>query len=120
MESNDPRREPVMATVPRDLADLYLAPVVLALDGRIREYGALTADDLAKRIALESDRLDWSRDERETALLMALSHFIDLHGWALYWVDRGVQLSRGPHSLVLGVPPGLREYVDGDRRVARA
>lgn len=109
-----------MATVPRDLADLYLAPVVLALDERIRDYGTLGADDLAKRIALESDRLDWSRDERETAILMALSHFIDLHGWALDWVERGLQLSRGPHSLVLGVPQSLRDYVDGDRKAARA
>ena len=108
-----------MATVPRDLSDLYLAPVVLALDERIREYATLDRTELAKRIALESDRLDWSRDERETAILMALSHFIDLHGWALDWVERGVQLSRGPNSLVLGVPQSLREYVDGDRRPAR-
>lgn len=108
-----------MATVPRDLSDLYLAPVVLALDERIREFGALRADDLAKRIALESDRLDWSRDERETAILVALSHLIDRHGWTLDWVERGLQLSRGPHSLVLGVPPSLRDYVDGDQRAVR-
>ncbi|HEV7206652.1 MAG TPA: hypothetical protein VGN18_18750 [Jatrophihabitans sp.] len=108
-----------MATVPRDLSDLYLAPVVLALDERIREYSALDPVELAKRVELESDRLDWSRDERETAILMALSHLIDLHGWALDWVERGVQLSRGSNSVVLGVPQRLRDYVDGDRRPAR-
>jgi hypothetical protein len=35
-----------MANMPHDATDLYLAPVLLALDARIEEFSRLNADEL--------------------------------------------------------------------------
>ena len=54
-----------MATRPHDISDLYLAPVVLAVDARIEELGQLDKDRLTYEVALESDSPDFTRHLRE-------------------------------------------------------
>ena len=99
-------------TPPHDLADLYLAPVVLAVDARLEELGKLDADQLAYEVALTSDRLDFTRQMREEAVIAAVGHLIETHRWALSWDRRGLRLSHDGHTLVLGVPATVRQYVD--------
>jgi hypothetical protein len=100
-----------MATLPHDISDLYLAPVVLALDGRIEELGKLDAEALAATVALDSDRPDRSRYEREAGLLAAVGYLIDRQGWELSWDPRGIRLTHGKHALVLGVPGSFTEFL---------
>lgn len=102
-----------MTALPHDVTDLYLAPVLLAVDRRIEEYAALEVSELAGRIALASDLPDHTIELRERALLKALAHLIDLHDWVLTWDPRGLRLSHHSHSLVLGVPMSFSSYVLG-------
>jgi hypothetical protein len=110
-----PSEETQMATLPRDATDLYLAPVVLNVDASIEELGAMDADALATYVALVSDRPDYTRADREQALLMAVAHLLDQHGWELSWDPRGIRLDHGDHHLVLGCPPNFAEYLARDR-----
>ena len=102
-----------MTRHPRDVADLYLAPVLLALDARLDELGALDVDELAERVALDSDQPDWTRELREHGLLRTIQHMIDLHGWKVSWDPRGLRVSHEQSRIVLGVPPVFAGYVDG-------
>jgi hypothetical protein len=102
-----------MPVLPHDIADLYLAPVVLELDARIVELGLLTPAELRIRVAIDGDRLDQSRDQREIGLLATIKHFIDCRGWVLLWDPRGIRVTRASNSIVLGVPPTFRQYLDG-------
>ena len=54
-----------MAGRPHDISDLYLAPVLLAVDAKIEELGKLDKDGLAYEVALESNSLDITRQMRE-------------------------------------------------------
>ena len=102
-----------MSTLPRDVADLHLAPVILAVDAKIVELASLALSALATRIAIESGWPTWSRADREHGLLDAIGGFIDGHGWTLSYDARGVRLSHGAHTVVLGVPATFGEYLDG-------
>lgn len=101
-----------MATRPRDIADLYLAPVVLAVDARIEELGRLDKDGLAYEVALESDSPDFNRRMREEALLRTVTHLIDCHDWELSWDPRGLRLTHDAHTLVLGAPAVFAQYLE--------
>lgn len=103
-----------MATRPHDVADLYLSPVVLAVDARIEELGHLTKDQLDYEVALESGLPDFTRPLREDALIRTVTHPLDGHGWKLSWDPRGLRLSHDTRSLVLGVPPVFAEYLEGN------
>jgi hypothetical protein len=105
-----------MTTLPHDISDLHLAPVVLALDARLQELGLLDVNELTQRVALESNLADWTREMRIAGLLEAASHFIDCHGWTLSWDQRGVRVSHDLNTVVLGVGPSLVEYVEGKGR----
>jgi hypothetical protein len=102
-----------MAGVPHDLPDLYLAPVALAVDARIEELGHLDFDGLAMEVGLESDMADWTRSMREDGLIRTVQHFIDCHGWTFSWDTRGLRLTHGGHTLVLGIPPVFVAYLSG-------
>jgi len=106
-----------MATRPHDVADLYLAPVVLAVDARIEELGHLDQDQLAHKVAFQSDSQDYTPQMREEALITTIMSLIDCHGWELRWDPRGLRLTHDVHTLVLGIPAGFREYIDGGPRV---
>jgi len=102
-----------MADRPRDVADLYLSPVVLAVDARIEELGHLSKDQLNYEVALQSDSPDFTRNMREQALIRTVTHLVDLHGWTLGWDPRGLRLSHDAHTLVLGIPAVFVEYMEG-------
>lgn len=101
-----------MTTRPHDISDLYLAPVVLAVEARLEELAKLDAGQLAYEVALASDARDFTRLMREDALLRTIQHLIDTHNWVLSWDARGLRLSHDTHTLVLGVPATFREYLD--------
>lgn len=105
-----------MAVVPRDISDLYLAPLTLTLDARIEDLSRLALDELYKRVALVSDRPDWSRELREEALLRTLTQAIETHDWTLSWHARGVEVHHGDRRVVLGVPETFTDYLDGKHR----
>jgi hypothetical protein len=99
--------------LPHDVSDLYLAPVILSIDAKLDELGTLDAHALAQRVAIESNRPDWSREEREQALLVSIQHFVDCRGWEMTWDPRGLRLTHAEHTVVLGVPANLAEYLSG-------
>ena len=101
-----------MATRPHDVTDLYLAPVVLAVDSRIEELGRLDKDRLAYEVALESDSPDFTRQMREEALIRAVTHLTDSHHWEFSWDPRGLRLTHDGHTFVLGIPAVFLEYLD--------
>jgi hypothetical protein len=100
-----------MAVRPHDMTDLYLAPVVLAVDARIEELGHLEIGGLAYEVALESDSPDFTRPFREEALIRTITHLIDCRGWELSWDPRGLRLTHDEHTLVLGTPAVFGEYL---------
>jgi len=102
-----------MADRPHDVTDLYLAPVLLAVDARIEELGRLDRDGLAYEVALESDSPDSTRGLREVALIRAITHLIDPHHWEFSWDPRGLRMAHGAHALVLGVPAVFLDYLGG-------
>ena len=87
-----------MANRPHDLTDLYLAPVVLAVDARIEELGRLDKSGLAYEVALESDTPDFTRRMREEALIRTVTHLIDGHDWKFSWDPRGLRLTHDTHT----------------------
>jgi hypothetical protein len=105
-----------MADQPHDITDLYLAPVLLAVDARIEEFGKLDKGGLSYEVALESDMPDVTRSRREEALIRAITHLVDTHHWEFSWDPRGLRMTHDGHTFVIGVPAGLLEYLgDGPK-----
>jgi hypothetical protein len=102
-----------MADRPHDVTDLYLAPVLLAVDARIEELGRLDRDGLAYEVALESDVPDFTRQMREEAVIRAITHLVDTHHWKFSWDPRGIRMTHDAHTLVLGLPAIFLDYVAG-------
>jgi hypothetical protein len=100
---------------PHDVTDLYLAPVLLAVDARIEELGQLDRARLAYEVALESDLPDISRQMREEALIRAITHLTDTHHWAFSWDPRGLRMTHDAHTFVLGLPAVLLGFLADDR-----
>jgi len=101
-----------MATRPHDIADLYLAPVALAVDARIEELGRLDKEALVYEVGLESDTPDFTRAMREDALIRTVTHLIDLHAWEFSWDPRGLRLTHDEHTFVLGIPAVFAGYLE--------
>ena len=98
--------------VPHDVPDLYLAPLLLALDDRLNELALLDCSELSTRVAIDSDRPDRTPEMRRSGLMRSLERFIDCHGWELSWHERGVCVARDAHSVVLGTPRVFQSYLD--------
>ena len=101
-----------MASRPHDVADLYLAPVVLAVDARIEELGHLDKDQLAHKVEFHSDSNEYIRGVSEEALIGTVTNLIDTHGWEFSWDPRGLRLTHDAHTFVLGIPAMFREYME--------
>jgi hypothetical protein len=101
-----------MADRPHDLTDLYLAPVLLAIDARIEGLSRLDKKDLAYEVALASDLPDTTRQTREEALIKTLTHLTETHHWTLSWDPRGLRLAHDAHTFVLGIPALFRDYLE--------
>jgi hypothetical protein len=104
-----------MSDRPHDVTDLYLAPVLLAVDARIEELGKLDKGGLAYEVALESDLPGVTRQMRQEALIRAITHMTETHHWAFSWDPRGLRLTHDAHTFVLGLPAVLLDYL-GDSR----
>ena len=105
-----------MADRPHDVTDLYLAPVLLAVDAKIGELGKLDKDGLAYEVALESNSLDATRQMREEALIRTITHLTETHHWEFSWDPRGLRLTHDAHTFVLGIPAVFHEYLESGRR----
>jgi hypothetical protein len=101
-----------MAKRPQDITDLYLAPVALGLDAALEELAALEPAALEETVALRANVEPRTEAERRRAVVGAVTHFVELHGWSVELVERGLELSHDGNRLVLGVPAGVRAYVD--------
>ena len=101
-----------MADRPHDVTDLYLAPVLLAVDARIADLGKLDKDGLAYEVALESDSPDFTQHMREEALIRTITHLIDTHHWEFSWDPRGLRMTHDAHTFVLGVPAVFLDYLE--------
>jgi hypothetical protein len=98
--------------IPRDYSDLFLAPVALQVDQRLAEFAAMERDAVHERVVIETNNEAGTRADRVRDVLDTVTRLIDLHGWIARWDDRGVRLSHGQNTLVLGVPRNLVEYVE--------
>ena len=101
-----------MSERPHDAHDLYLSPVALELDRQLDEFDGLTEDDVVLRIALATNRSPHDPKRRAQLTVDALTHTVDLHGWTASLEPRGLQLARGDHKLVLGLPASLQRFLD--------
>ncbi|MCW2528145.1 MAG: hypothetical protein JWM76_3005 [Pseudonocardiales bacterium] len=104
-----------MTSLPHDLSDTYLAPLVLNVDARLRELADLGFEELLLIVEGTVDHPVVYRSFREEALMTAISEPIALHGWILSWDPRGLRISHDERSLVLGLPATLIRYLDGSR-----
>ena len=100
-----------MAIRPHDATDLYLAPVMLAVDARIEELGKLDKDGLDYEVALEADTPDITLQMRKDGLIRTVTHLIDVHHWEFSWDPRGLRMTHDSHTFVLGVPAVFVEYL---------
>ncbi len=98
--------------IPNDVADLSLAPVLLALDERLEALGSLSRREVAETVALEGDLPDSTTQLRVDGVIRAVTHLIDLHGWTVTWGVRGVEVFHDHHRVVLGVPQVVRDFVN--------
>jgi hypothetical protein len=106
-----------MAGRPHDISDLYLAPVLLAVDARIEELGKLDKDGLAYEVALETDSPDTTRQIREEALIRTITRMTETHHWEFSWDLRGLRMTHDVHTFVLGIPAVFLDYLgDGPRQ----
>ena len=104
-----------MTRSPHDVADLYLAPVLLAVAERISEMSLLSTEELRRRVAIESNLAEHTEEMREQALLASVGYLLDLHGWELRRHPRGLEVTHGTRHVVLGTPVSFDAYVAGGR-----
>ena len=106
-----------MTSTPRDLSDLYLAPIVLGIDARIEHLASLSPAEFILAVEIVADRPIDYRTLREEALLSAIVGLDDYHGWTFDWHPRGLRISHGDRSVVLGVPSTFTDYLTAPRLV---
>ncbi|GAB3026970.1 hypothetical protein GCM10011376_13760 [Nocardioides flavus (ex Wang et al. 2016)] len=102
-----------MPEKPRDVADLFLAPVVLELDSRLERFERMSVDEVKFDLLLESNREAISEEQRNKLVIDALTRNLDLHGWSVSWDPRGLRVVRGEHAVVLGLPANVKDYLAG-------
>jgi hypothetical protein len=102
-----------MAIRPGGVTDLYLAPVALQVDAILEEAAGKSADELTLWLAWSTDAEPRSIEDRRKLAVRALRRDVDLHGWRLKLVDRGLRLKHKDTSIVLGVPATLMAYLTG-------
>lgn len=100
-----------MTERPHDLTDLYLSPVALQLDHRLRELEGLSETELEVRVAVATDRDPRLGQDRSHLALEMLTHALEMHGWEASWASRGLRLRHADHELVLGLPDSLRAFI---------
>ena len=104
-----------LPTLPKDLTDLQLGPLVLTVDRRLDELDLLDLRELRLRVALQAPAPDRSRASRRQALLMMVRHQLDSRAWTMSWNDRGIRDPVRPSSRDARRGQDLRELPRGDR-----
>ncbi len=99
-------------TRPRDITDLYFAPVALGIDAEIATLDHMTPDELLSYTVLVTNREPRSISERREYLLEAITRHQEMHGWRAAWDARGLRLAHDEHAVVLGVSPTVRSYLE--------
>ncbi len=97
--------------VPHDITDLYLAPVALGIDGEIQRLDQLSESKLLLHVVLVTDREPRSLAERRSYFIDAVTRYHDMHGWVLSYDPRGLRLTHGEHTIVLGLPPNVSAFL---------
>lgn len=100
-----------MTVRPHDVADLYLAPVLLEIDERLGQFEGLSAEEVEYRLALATDRQPRDAEDRAALLLRSITRALETHAWETSWHPRGLQISHDAHAVVLGIPDSLRTYL---------
>ena len=85
--------------------------MLLAIDARIERLGKMDKDALAYEVALASDLPDTTRQWRQEALITTITHLIDTHHWECSWDPRGLRMTHGEHTLVVGIPAVFLDYL---------
>jgi hypothetical protein len=104
--------EAAMSDRPHDVTDLYLAPVLLAVDARIEELGQLSLEQLGYQVALDGESLEITREMRENGLIRTVTYLTDTHHWDFSWDSRGLRMTHDKHSFVIGVPAVFHAYLE--------
>jgi hypothetical protein len=104
-------RSTSMIPLPRDTADVLLAPVVLAVDQQLQQLSGLDETEIALFVVLCTDRQAGSADSRHALLLEALTRQVDTHDWDLSWDPRGLLMEHAGRRVVLGVPPSVASFL---------
>ena len=99
-----------MARRPSDRTDLFLAPVILELDRRLQVLGEVGERELDRIVGTAANVDTAVLAVREQALLHTVTQAIDLHGGEASWDERGLRVSHGDHSVVLGLPAVIAAY----------
>jgi hypothetical protein len=102
-----------LPTLPTDLPDLQLAPLVLTIDRRLNELDLLDLRELRLRAGLQAPPPDRSRASRRQALLTMVRHQLDSRGWTMSWNDRGIRILHDHHHVTLGVAKTFVSYIEG-------
>lgn len=102
-----------MSTLPQNVTELYLAPVVLSVDARLQEMSTLSVTELTERVKKVSKLRGRSGGERAEALLRTIEHGLDMHGWQLTMDPRGIKLTHDTRRVVLGAPAVFDGYITG-------
>lgn len=97
---------------PHDITDLYLAPVVLAIDSELEALRGKSYDDIVMYVALATNREPRTRSEKRKYFIEAVTKFHDLHGWVVSCHPRGLRLTHDDHQIVLGLPLPVYSYLE--------
>jgi hypothetical protein len=101
-----------MPTLPHDLNDLALAPMLLHLDRELASYAGLNVEEMRLRLAAETNQEPHFGPARKACVLEAITRFVDLRGWQPTWTNRGLRLANHSHSVTLGLPPNLASFLE--------
>lgn len=96
---------------PHDITDLYLAPVALDIDAEIATLERCTPDELLTYIVVATNHEPRSAEERRRYFVEAVTHLHEMHGWRATCDARGLRLTHGQHTLVLGLPATALTYL---------
>ncbi len=109
-----------LPTVPKELTDLQLGPLVLTVDRRLNELDLLDLRELRLRVALQAPPPDRNRASRRQALLMMVCHQLDSRGCDVVMErPRGSRFLHDHHHVTLGVPKTFVSYIEGTDSVDR-
>ena len=97
--------------VPHDRVDLYLAPAALRLDAWLDEWSHLSEHDVKLRTALATDEEPRDLSDRRQAIIRTVEQDVEMHGWAVDIVDRGLRLHHDGSQVVLGLPASLQRFL---------